>query len=836
VTRIQEDVRAIWMRRWPDEIAQDLRYALRTLRRSPGFTVVAVLTLALGIGANAAMFSVMNAAILRPLGYPHAEQLTVVTTGSGDGEQGSLSPAEYFELTDISRSFSVIGAFVAGEANLSASDRPRRVRRVTVNAELLEALAVQPGRGRLFRRAETRTGGPAVVIVSHELWQSALGAREDILGQSIEIDGVTHEVVGIMPPGADLMDERVELWLPLQLAPAILQFRASHFLSVVGRLKDGVPAERAEAELASLVATWGARTGASGHVFVPGAHVLQMEPMLDEIVGQARRAFWVLQAFAGLVLLIACANLANLLVIRAEARRREIAVRTAIGAGRRRLIAQFIAEGLVLLVIGGACGLAVAWGGVRTLAISYPESVPRVAGVGIDPAVLAFTVLVSALTGVVFGLAPLRFISEGVRGRLLDDRTGAATARPRVRFALVAGEVALAVVLVAGAALMVRTVVNLMKVDAGFDRARLVTFGVALPAATYPSFDMRVQLYRRMIDRFSAMPEIQAVAAVSGLPPRREHNRFGTDIEDYTPPPENSELVEYYQTVTDGYFGAMRIPVVRGRGFRPSDRAAGPVAVVNEAFVRTFWPGIDPIGRRVRPRFGERTPWLTVVGVARDVRQAGVDRPVGTELYLLIDQLPEIFPGIPAARLGAMMGDGSLHFMLRTPVPADALRASLANAVHEADPSLPMIRMRDMEDVFRDSVRRPRMLMQLFAGFAGLALLLAAIGTYGVLSYIVAQRRREIAIRMALGAERGSVLRGVLGHGLGLTCVGLVAGLAFALILTRVLETLLFEVRPNDPATLAVVAGLIAAVALAASLVPALRATRVEPIAALKEE
>ena len=325
VTRTQEDVRAVWTRRWLDEIVQDVRYALRTLRKSPGFTTIAVLTIALGIGANTAMFSVVNAAILQPLGYPQPEQLMFLTTRSSDGEQGSVSPAEYWELAEINQSFSVVGAFVTGEANLSARDRPRRATRASVNAELLEALAVPPERGRWFRREETRAGGPALVILSHELWQSAFGAREDLVGQSIEIDGVRHEVIGIMPSGFDLMDKRVELWLPLQLAPALRQFRASHFLSVLGRLKNGVTPEQAEAELASLMASWGERVGVSGHVFTPGGHVMQMEPVLDEVVGSARRAFWLLQAGVGLVLLIACANLANLLMVRAEVRGREVA-------------------------------------------------------------------------------------------------------------------------------------------------------------------------------------------------------------------------------------------------------------------------------------------------------------------------------------------------------------------------------------------------------------------------------------------------------------------------------------------------------------------------------
>jgi predicted permease len=834
VTRTQEDMRAVWARRWLDELVQDVRYALRTLRKSPGFTTVAVLTLALGIGANTAIFSVVNAVILQPLGYPQPEQLQFLTTRFGRGSgQSSVSPAEYWEFTEINHSFSVVGAFVIGEVNLAARDRPRRVTRATVNAELLEALAVQPAHGRWFRREETRAGGPALVMLSYDLWRTGFGAREDMVGRTIEVDGMMREVIGITPAGFDLMDRHVELWMPLQLAPAIRQYRASHFLSVLGRLKDGVTPAQAEEELASLVASWNKRVGASGHVFTPGEHVMQMEPLQDEIVGSARRLLWVLQAAVGLVLLVACANLANLLLARAGARRREFAVRTALGASRGRLLRQFTAEGIVLSLLGAALGLGLARAGVRTLSVGYPDGLPRVADVAVDPAVLGFTMLVSVLTGVAFGLVPLLQVSAGF-GRLLEDAgTRGATSMRRVRGTLVAGEVALAVVLVVAAGLMVRTVLNLMHVNAGFEQSRLVTFGVALPAATYSTFDRQVQVYQRLIDRFGAMPGVENVSIVSGLPPQRWANGFGTDVEDYTPRPDVMDVVDYYQTVTAGYFEAMRIPIMRGRAFREADRIGAPVAVVNETFARTFWKDLDPIGRRVRPRFGDETLWVTVVGVAKDVKQNGVDRATGTELYLLLEQLPQIFPTSLNVILRSITESGTMNIVLRSGLPMTTLQPAIASAVREADPSLPVIGLQSMGDVISGSLRQPRMLMHLFGGFAGLALLLAAIGTYGVLSYLVTQRRREIGIQMALGAERAIVLRGVMEQGLKLTCLGLAAGLPAALVLTRLMETLLFEVRPNDPATLAGVAALITT---AASLVPAFRATRVDPILVLRSE
>ena len=841
VMRTQEDVRDVWTRRWIDELVQDVRYALRALRKAPGFTAVAVLTLALGIGANTAMFSVVNAAILRPLGYPHPEQLRFLTTRfERQGvEQSPLSVPEYYELAEMSHSFSVIGAFTTGEVNLTARDAPHRLTRATVNAELLESLAVPPDRGRWFSRDETQANGPALVLLSHDLWRSAFGSREDIIGRTVEIDGVMCEIIGVMPAGFDLMDHRVDVWLPLQIPPSYRQFRESHFLRVLGRLKDGATAAQADSELASLVATWGQRTGVRGHVFAPGDHVLQMESPQDEIVGSARRALWMLQAAVAFVLLIVCANLANLVLARAESRRRELAVRAALGATRRRLLTQLATEGVVLSVLGGGLGLGLALAGMRALLLAPPEGLPRVAAIAIDRGVLGFTLFVSVVSGIAFGLAPALPLVRDALSPLLNERTGsgATSARHFVRRGLVTAEVALAVVLVVGAGLMVRTVVNLMNVDVGFNPSRLVSFGLALPASTYPNFEQRLGLHQRLLDRFGAIPGVQSVAAASGLPPRREVNNFGTDIDGYTPAPEAPvDWVEYYQTVTVGYFEAMGIPLVQGRAFQPTDRISGPVAVVNETFVRRFWKELDPIGRRVRPRFGDRVPWVTVIGVAKNVKQGGVDQAAGTEVYFLLDQLPQIFPTNRGRGVGPFRNDGTMYIVLRGASPTAALQPSIATIVRQADPSLPIIRLRPLNEVVSDSLRRPRMLMHLLGGFAALALLLAALGTYGVLSFLVTLRRREIGIRMALGAGRQAVLRGVLGDGLKVAALGLAVGLVGALMLTRLMGTLLFEVQPADPATLVGVTGAIAVVAVLACLVPALRATQVDPMAALRDD
>jgi predicted permease len=818
----------------PDSLLQDLKSALRNLRRSPGFALLTILTLAVGIGANTAIFSVLNAVILRPSAYPRPDQLMFVSSRFPmmGFDQFWVSPPEYFELSEINQSFSSVGAFRTGEANVFAGDRPRRVNTGMVNGELLETLSVPPRAGRWFLREETRANGPRLVILASELWQSAFAARPDIVGTTIEVNGVQREVVGIMPPGFDVMDNHVELWLPLDLDPSNRQNRGNHSLSLIARVKDSVTPAQAQVELATLVATWGERTGARNHVFTPDGHALQMEPMQEEIVGSARVAIWVLQAAVGFVLLIACANFANLLLARAETRHREFAVRTAIGASRWRLLVQFATEGCVLALAGGAVGLVLAWAGVRALVAAYPDSLPRATEIAVDPAVLGFTFAVSLATGVIFGLAPLLHLSPGGLHSALKEGgvRGSTSTRHRVRRALVTAEVALAVVLVVGAGLMLRTVMNLMSVDAGFDQSRLVTFALELPPARYGSIAGQLEFYQRLFTQFETIPGVQRVTGMTGLPPNRQIDANDTDIGNYTAPKEGPfENVDYYQRVTQGYFETMGIPIVEGRGFEPIDAVGGPVAVVNETLVRTFWKDQNPIGQQIRQCCGDQLPWLTVVGVAKDVKQGGVDQKTGTELYFLLDQFPRLYPGITAR-------GGTMNIVLRTSAPIAALGTSIESIVRRVDPALPVIRLREMDDVFRASLSRPRLLAQLLGGFAGVALFLASIGTYGLLSYLVSERRREIGIRMALGAERTLVLRNIMGHGLRLALIGLAAGMAGAFALTRLMSTLLFNVAPNDPTTLVAVATVITVVAAVACFLPAQRATRVDPVVVLRDE
>src|SRR5262245_60752388 len=834
---------------WLDDLARDLSHGLRTLRRTPVFTVIALLTLALGIGANTAIFSIVNGVILRPLDYPRPEQLMYLTTEfpALGLTRNPLSVQEYLEFRRINQSFAAVGAYrtmggayTTGEVNLTAGGRALRVRSLSVDADLLNALGVQPAQGRIFNEEETnRAGGlaPPLAILSYELWQTAFGGQP-VLGQAVNVDGRPHEVLGIMASGIDVMDNHTAIWLPLGLPAAIRQNRGFHILHVVGRLKDGVTRQAAQTELNALIENWGERTGSSGHVPTnrpTGAadHTLRIEPVQDAIVGDARRSIWIMQAAVGFFLLIACANLANLLMARAESRRCEFAVRAALGASRSRLLRQTMTEGVMLCVAGGMLGLWLAHLAVQALIRAYPTSVPRMGEISIDPFVLLFALGVSMATGALFGLAPV------AQARIRDlvtafkeggDRGASGGGRHHVRCALVVVEVALSVMLVIGAGLLIRTVSNLTSVDAGFDRSRLVTFSMTLAEPYDP--DTRGPAYLRLLEKLRVAPGVQGAAVMSGLPPNRSPEAIPTRIENHTAsdgsPGENVEIVDYYQFVMGDYFQTMGVPIVAGRSFEPAD-AASParVVIVNETLANRIWKGRNPIGQRVRPNlsaaigFGDDS-WQTVIGVAKDVKQGGVQKQAGTELYVSLDQLAMAAP--------------TMNVVLRTILPPAALSKTLERIVREVDPAVPIVRLRDMESVFTESIRRPRLLAQLLGAFAGLALLLAAVGTYGVLSCVATERRREIGIRIALGAARSSVLALVMKQGLQLTIIGVVVGLAGALGLNRLIGSVLFGVQPTDPTTLAAVTMTIALVAAVACWLPAWRASRLDPNVVLRAD
>jgi predicted permease len=840
--------------RWIEELLQDLRLSVRLLLRSPGFALIVIFTLTLGIGANTAIFSLVNSVILRPFPYPKPDQLMYLTTQfpTLGFLQFWVSPPEYMEFQEINQSFSNVGAFTTGEVNLTAGDRPMRVRSANVDEHLLKALGVKPAQGRLFGKGETDVTGPpptpgappagpppappALAILSSELWQTAFGGRP-MIGQTVEVNGAKREVIGIMPPATDVMDNRTQIWLPLGLNRANRQNRGNHYLFVIGRLKDGVTAESAQRELNGLIENWGERTGVKGHIFsaLPqfGHHILQMEPMREEILGGVSRSIWVLQAAVGFVLLIACANLANLMLARAEARYREFAVRRALGASRGRLVRHSMTEGLLLSIVGGALGLVVAKLGVIALIRAYPATLPRTSDITLDPLVLLFTLAVSIATGLVFGLTPITHTRVKTLATTLKEagsKGATGGARHHIRHALVVAEVALSVVIVIGAGLLVRTVYNLTHVDAGFNRARLVTFSMTLPAVNYvPS--TRVPKYQRLLDNLRAIPGVQAATAMTGLPPNRPLNANDTDIDDYTAGPQGpAENVDYYQNVMSNYFETMGIPIVQGRSFESTDIASsGMVAIVNETLVNTFWKDKNPIGQRLKPCCGNQIPWFTVVGVAKDVKQGGVDKKTGTELYFFLEQSI----GRPIAGANAPV---TMNVVLRTTLSAAALSQTIERVIREADSSVPVVRFREMENVFAESIERPRLLAQLLSIFAALALLLASIGIYGVLSYVVAERRREIGIRIALGADRSNVITQVMKQGLLLTVIGGALGLVGVFGLNRLIASLLFGVQPTDIVTVTFVIATIAGVAAIACALPAWRASRLDPNVVLRED
>jgi predicted permease len=806
----------------------DIGQTLRNLRRAPGFALVAILTLALGIGANTAIFAIVNGVLLKPLAYPEPERLVLVTSQFPEMgfDQFWVSPPEFLELQERSRSFQALGAYTTDEDNLGTGERPRRVRVGRVSSDFFDVLGVAPFLGRTIRPEETLPGAAPVAVLSHELWRSVFASDPSLVGQTIDIDGRKVEVAGVMPEGFGLATEPVEAFLPVSIDPANRQNRGNHYLYLVGRLSPGVELEAARAEMETLLADW---PGKDLHAPDLSFHRLRIDPLQGEVVGDAGTAIWALQAAVGFVLLIACANLANLLLARAESRQKEFAIRSALGAGGGRLARQFLAEGLVLSLLGGLVGVLLAHAGLRVLVATFPDALPRASEVSVDGASLVFMVMVALATSLAFGLAPLLHLRGSSLTSTLREagQRSATSGRRLLRRFLVASEVALAVVLVTGATLMVRTVWNLTRVDAGFERSGLVTFALDLPAATYPDPPLVSAFYARLLEDLRALPGVRGAAVVNGLPPLREVNANDTDIEGYqqieeTDPMEN---VDYWQSVSTGYTETMGIPIVEGRSFRELDEGGDFVALVNETMARTFWPGTSPLGRRVKPGFGDELPWLTVVGVVKDVKQGGVDKETGTELYFHTAQLGKV--GI---------ADRNLNVVLRTDAPVSALAGSIQRVVAAKDASLPIIDLRAMEEVFSQAIGRPRLLAQLLLGFAVLALVMAALGTYGVLAYVVAERRREIGIRVALGAARGSVLSMVLRQGLGLTLVGLVAGLAGALAVNRLAAALLFGVEPADPLTYAAVSLFISLVGVAACYAPARRATRVDPIVVLRQD
>ena len=809
---------------------QDLRFGARALGRTPAFAAIAVLTLALGIGANAAIFSVVNAVLLRPLPWGEPDRAVMIWSKWTAFEKTWVATGEVVDYRRRSRTLEEVAAWSEGQVNLTGDGEPERLQASSVSANLFSTLRSSPMIGRTFTPQEDLPGGPRVVVLGFGLWNRRYSADPSIIGRGVLINGQGYEVVGVMPPGfvlpTDFQNpEPSQLWLPLQMDPNSMD-HGSHGLFAAGRLAPGATVAQAADELRGIARAMTAE----------GLYPVQMQfdtvtlSLTDEVVGSVRRSMWLLFGAVGFLLLIACANVANLLLARAEARQREIAVRSALGAGRWRVLRQLLTESLVLTTISAVAGLGLAYLGVRLVAWWNPASIPRVAAAAVDLRVLVFTAAVALVTSVGFSLAPaLRGMRVDLTDSLKDGAQSVSSGAGRQRFrnSLVVVEMALAVVLLVGAGLMLRSLWALQRVPIGFDPSNVLTMRLALPATDYRSPEEVVAFYQRLLERVRGLPGVRVAGAARSLPLGSTIGDFGLMVEGYTPPPGTGAKGDW-QIVTDGYLEAMGERVLRGRGFTAADSSDSQlVALVNEELARRYFSGRDPIGGRIRiGGSAPNRPWVTIVGLVADVRHNGITDVIKEKFY------------IPHTQWHRSVGNPmrSMSLVVRTAVEPETLASAIRGEVRSIDPSLPIANVRTMEEIVGATMSSARFTGFLLMSFAVMALLLSAIGIYGVLSYLVSRRTREIGIRVAIGAGRSDVLRLILGSGLLLALGGLAVGLGAAFVATRSMRSLLHEVEPADPLTFATVAVVLTVVAVVASLVPAWRATRVDPVLALKAE
>jgi putative ABC transport system permease protein len=803
------------------------------LAATPGFTAAAVVCLALGIGGTTAIFTVVHAVLLRPLGYRDPAGLVRVYTEFPKFPNGGLrrfwtSPPEFDELKRDLQSFESLDAWVNTGVNLAGAADPIRVTGSAVTGGLFHQLGVAPAIGRGITPEDDAQGAPLTIVLSDGLWQRAFARDPGVLGRVVQVNGANANIIGVMPPGFTFPPGELdapELWMPVQLGQPDPKRRGSHFLYLVGRLKPGVNARVAQAEIDRHVDLSRTQLGSAiMHPFSPDQHPIVMYPLHDEVVRSIRPALLTLMGAVGFVLLIACVNVANLLLARAEARQREIAIRKALGAGIGQLIRQFTIEGLLLSLAGAAAGIALASAGLKIIVAAGKASIPRANEVSIDPTVLAVTLGVCMVTALFFGLAPLAQIAAGTLHDALKatgGRTAGSITANRFRSTLVAGELALALILLIGTGLMIRAFWKLADVNPGFQPENVLTVRIALPQATYPQ-PANVNRFWQMIQaKAASIPGVVSATAMNGLPPQRQINANDTQIEGFNPVPGGpGHNIDYWQVVGDHFFETMGPRLVEGRYFDARDvDGATPTIIINRTMARTYYGNDSPLGRRVRPGFQD--PWRIIVGVVEDVKNAGLDLPAGTELFM------------PERQNNAR---NTIYLALRTAGDPHSMVSAVRAAVRDLDPSLPVSQVQTMTETLDAARSRPRFLATLLGLFSATALLLAAVGLYGVISYSVARRTTEFGIRMAMGAEAGDVVRLVAAQGLKLAAIGVLAGAAGALALTRLIRGLLFGVSSFDPLTFLAMAGLLAAVTAIACVIPAMRATKVDPLVALRYE
>jgi predicted permease len=813
-------------------IFQDLRFGARMLLKHPGFTLIAIVTLALGIGANSAIFSVVNAVILRPLPFQQPERLVAVFDNFQKQNLNRINASvpEFYDYQREAKSFEKLGAYASFNANLAAIDNqaPERLQALAVTHELFELLGVSPIQGRGFTAEEDLEGHDNTVIISYGLWQRRFAGDANVVGRKVNINAQDLTIVGIMPKGFNF-PQQTDLWATFGFTPQqmSMQQRGSRFLNVLGRLKPGVTLEEAQTEMTAVAARV-AQANPQNYSPEKSGWGISVVPLLDVYVGEIRPALLVLLGAVGLVLLIACANVTNLLMARGAARSRELAIRTAMGASRMRIIRQLLTESLLLSLLGGGAGLLLAVWGVDLLTRWTPANVPRIADVGVDARVLLFTFLVALSTGLLFGLLPALQASRTDLNETLKEggRTGSGGARrQRLRSVLIISEVALALVLLVGAGLLLKSFNRLLNVDPGFDATNVLTVNVSLPQRGYEENAKKAAFYHDAVGRISVLPGVESASAVSILPLSPTTTSGTTTAENSAVGPDDIGVEADWRWITPDYFKTMNATLIKGRYFTEDDKeGAERVAIVDETFARRFYPNEDAIGKRIkRGGFKSQNPWMTIVGVIRYIKNKRLDTGSHVQAYFPYYQDPQ---------------PNAMSIAVRTKPSVDpvGLSASVRQAVQEVDRNQPIYNIRTMQQIVSESVAQQRLSMLLLAIFACAALLLAAVGLYGVLAFLVNMRTHEIGIRMALGASRRDVLKLIVGQGMVLTLIGIAIGLAGAFALTRILSSLLFGVSATDPVTFGGVALVLAVVAFVACLIPARRATRVDPMVALRYE
>jgi putative ABC transport system permease protein len=802
-------------------LAQDVYFALRGMARRPLFTAIVLATLALGIGANAAIFSVVNGILLRPLPFAEADRIVAF---SHEDPYWSISEPEFMDYARDVKSLTRLAAYQPIETSLTGEGEPERVQAARVSDGFFSILGVPTLRGRSFTKEDDMFGRPRVAVVSYGLWQRRFAGDSSIVGQRIALNGTPFEVVGVMPPRFDFPSPKVALWIPLRLRPESLWTRNNHYFVAVGKMRPGIKLSSLTAEVRALDTRW--MRDFPETYFPDKVLKARIVPITDHLLGATRPYLISLLGAVGFVLLIACVNVANLLLARGEGRRKELAIRTALGASRKRVVQQLLTESGTLALLGGAIGFALAWLGLRGLIALAPPSIPRLDEVRIDFGVLLFTIVLSVATGLLFGLVPALKVARTDSSESLKDggKAAAGTGVTRsVRGALVVAEVALAVVMLVGAGLLARSLWKLQAIELGFDPARVLTMRVSLPGQNY-SDARAVQYFDDVVTRIRAMPGVQDATAMGWTPLVDGGGGWSIMVDGRVLKTIAESPSSQPAQVTPGYFKTLGISIMRGRAFTEADRqGAPPVAVVNEAMARQLWPGQDPLGHTFK-MFNDQAPWVTVVGVARDIRSSG----------FLADVPPTMFFPYAQAGTSAYYTPRAMTVAVRTAGDPMALAGAVRQAARALDASAPISDVRSMDDVVGASTADRRFMTELLGGFAALALLLAGIGIYGVIAYGVSQRTYEIGVRMALGAGTRKVMLLILGEGLRLTVVGLGIGFAGALVAARFIRSLLVEITIVDPLSLSATALVLLGVAAFACVIPARRASGVSPTEALR--